>query len=118
MADKTILIIDDDPDQAELLAQMVSHQGRRVHAYSDPIRALAALTHDGADLLIADLSMPWIGGEDVIASARGRWPDLRIFLVSGYPRGAEIAAREGLRFFAKPVNFDLLRQAVDQVLAG
>lgn len=118
MSDKTILIIDDDPDQAELLAHMVSHRGRRVQAYSDPIRALSALTNDGADLLIADLSMPWIGGEDVIASARGRWPDLRIFLVSGYPRGAEIAAREGLQFFAKPVNFDLLRQAVDQALAA
>lgn len=117
MREKTIFIIDDDPDQAELLALMVSDAGRRVHAYSDPIRALATLNHEGADLLIADLSMPWIGGEDVIAAARDRWPELHIFLVSGYPRGAEIAARRGLRFFAKPVNFDQLRQAVSQVLA-
>ena len=113
---KTIFVVDDDPDQAELLAQVLSAHGRRVNAYSDPIRALAALNYEGADLLIADLSMPWIDGKDVVVSARVRWPELNIFLVSGYSRGAETAAREGLRFFAKPLNFDTLRQAVNQVL--
>ncbi len=113
---KTIFVVDDDPDQAELLAQVLSARGRRVSAYSDPIRALAALNHEGADLLIADLSMPWIDGKDVVVSARGRWPELKIFLVSGYSRGAEIAAQEGLRFFSKPLNIDSLRHAVSQVL--
>src|SRR6188474_2445583 len=89
---KTIFVVDDDPDQAEVLAQALSARGRRVRAFSDPIRALAALTSEGADLLIADLSMPWIDGKDVVASAHLRRPDLPIFLVSAYPRGAEIAA--------------------------
>ncbi|MCS6914443.1 MAG: response regulator [Myxococcales bacterium] len=116
MREKVIFVIDDDPDQAELLAHMVGERGRRVHVYTDPIRALATLNQQGADLLIADLSMPWIGGEDVIAAARDRWPQLHIFLVSGYARGAEIAARRGIRFFAKPIDFAQLRQAVNQVL--
>src|SRR5262249_11393581 len=55
---KTIFVLDDDPDQAELMAQAVGARGRRVRAFSDPIRALAALSTEGADLLIADLSMP------------------------------------------------------------
>lgn len=113
---KTIFVIDDDPDQAELLALVLAGAGRKVHAYSDPIRALAALNHEGADLLIADLSMPWIDGKDVIHSARRRWPGLQIFLISGYARGAEIAAREGLLFFAKPLEFDHIRQATARVL--
>src|SRR5438309_508469 len=82
------------------MAQALTGRGRRVRAFSDPIRALAALTLDGADLLVADLSMPWIDGKDVVASARLRKPDLAIFLVSGYPRGAEIAAEEGVPFAA------------------
>ena len=116
MNPKSILVLDDDPDQAELLAQALSADGRCVQAYSDPIRALAALAHETVDLLIADLSMPWIDGRDVVAAARVRQPDLQIFLISGYSRGEEIASREGMLFFAKPIDFDSLRRAVTQIL--
>jgi len=115
---KTIFVLDDDPEQAELMAQALTGRGRRVRAFSDPIRALAALTLDGADLLVADLSMPWIDGKDVVASARIRKPDLAIFMVSGYPRGAEIAGEEGVPFFAKPINLGEFRAAVDAALEG
>src|SRR5438874_7664492 len=113
---KTIFVLDDDPEQAELMAQALTGRGRRVRAFSDPIRALAALSLDGADLLIADLSMPWIDGKDVVASAHLRKPELAIFLVSGYPRGAEIAAEEGVPFFAKPLDLAKFRAAVDAAL--
>jgi DNA-binding NtrC family response regulator len=113
---KTIFVLDDDPDQAELMAQAIAARGRRVRAFSDPIRALAALSSEGADLLIADLSMPWIDGKDVVASAHVRKPELRVFLVSGYARGAEIAAAEGVPFFPKPVDLSALRAAVDRAL--
>jgi DNA-binding NtrC family response regulator len=112
----TIFVLDDDPDQAELLAQALTGRGRRVRAFSDPIRALAALTQDRPDLLIADVSMPWIDGKDVIASARVRRPDLPILLISGYPRGADIAAGEHVPFFPKPVDLDALRAAVERTL--
>jgi DNA-binding NtrC family response regulator len=115
---RTIFVLDDDPDQAEILAQALAGRGRRVRAFSDPIRALAALGSEGADLLIADLSMPWIDGKDVVASAHLRRPELRVFLVSGYSRGAEIASEQGVPFFAKPVDLKELRAAVDRVLEG
>ena len=113
---QTIFVLDDDPDQAELLAQALTGRGRKVRAFSDPIRALAALTNEGADLLVADLSMPWIDGKDVVASARLRRPGLPVCLVSGYPRGAEIAAESGVPFFAKPVDLDGLRACVEAAL--
>jgi len=113
---KTIFVLDDDPEQAELMAQALTGRGRRVRAFSDPIRALAALTLDGADLLIADLSMPWIDGKDVVASAHLRRPELRIIMVSGYPRGADIAAEEGVPFFSKPIDLPQFRAAVDEAL--
>jgi DNA-binding NtrC family response regulator len=113
---KTIFVLDDDPEQAELMAQALIGHGRRVRAFSDPISALAALSHDGADLLIADLSMPWIDGKDVVTAAHLRKPGLLIFMVSGYPRGAEIAIEEDLPFFAKPLDLVAFRAAVDQAL--
>jgi DNA-binding NtrC family response regulator len=114
----TIFVLDDDPDQAELLSQALTGRGRRVRAFSDPIRALAALTQDHPDLLVADVSMPWIDGKDVVASARVRRPDLPILLISGYPRGADIASEERVPFFPKPVDLDALRRAVERALEG
>jgi two-component system, NtrC family, C4-dicarboxylate transport response regulator DctD len=113
---RTIFVVDDDPDQAELLAQALSGHGRRVRAFSDPIRALAALGSEGADLLIADLSMPWIDGKDVVASAHLKRPELPVFLISAYPRGAEIAVQSGVPFFAKPIDLEALRHAVETAL--
>src|SRR4051812_35086667 len=98
------------------MAQALTGRDRNVRAFSDPIRALAALTSDGADLLIADLAMPWLDGKDVLASARLRRPDLSIVLVSGMPGASEIAEREGAGFFSKPVNLDKLRRHVDDAL--
>lgn len=115
---KSVLVVDDDPDQAEIMVQLLEGQKTKVRAFSDPLRALAELAKERADLLIADLSMPWIDGTDVIKSARLRQPDLVIFLVSGYSRGAEIAKERGIRFFAKPVDVAELRASVEQVLSS
>lgn len=113
---KTIFVVDDDADAADVMAQALAARDRQVRAFADPIRALAALSAEGADVLVADLAMPWIDGKDVVASARLRRPDLAILIVSGLPEGADVAAREGLVFFPKPVDLDRLRRAVDEAL--
>lgn len=113
----TIFVVDDDPDQAQLLATALSADNRRVRAFSDPIRALAALTSEPADLLIADLSMPWLDGAQIVATAREHQPEMPMILVSGYSRGAEVAAANGLRFFEKPIDLDRLRRVVEELLA-
>lgn len=113
---KTIFVLDDDQDQSELLARALSTRGWKVRAFCDPLRALAALTSEGADLLVADLSMPWIDGGDVVASARLRRPGLKVFLISGYERGSGIAQRHGVPFFRKPIDLDALRAAAAEAL--
>ena len=115
---KTVFVVDDDPDQAEIMVQALSDAQTQVRAFSDPIRALTALATEDADLLIADLSMPWLDGKDVIRSARQRRPSLDIILVSGYARGFDIAQEAGIRFFQKPVDWEALRAAVRQALGG
>lgn len=113
---KTVFVVDDDPDQAEIMVQALTEPQIQVRAFSDPIRALTALATEDADLLIADLSMPWIDGKDVIRSARQRRPTLAIFLVSGYSRGVEIAQEAGVLFFQKPVDWEALRAAMQKAL--
>jgi DNA-binding NtrC family response regulator len=119
VSSKVVFVIDDDAEQAELLATALAHKSWKIRAFSDPIRALAAINSEGADLLIADLAMPWIDGGDVVASARVRRPSLKVILISGYPpRGEQIAKQYAVPFFAKPVDLDALRTAVAQLLNG
>jgi DNA-binding NtrC family response regulator len=114
---KTIFVVDDDQEQAELMAQALTSRTCRVRAFSDPIRALAALASDGTDLLIADLAMPWIDGGDMVASARVKRPGLKIFLVSGFAHGADIARLHNVPFFLKPVDLSALRAAAADALS-
>lgn len=116
MTKPIIFVLDDDQEQAELMAQAIASKSWKVRVFSDPIRCLAALGSDGADLLIADLSMPWLDGADVVASARLRKPDLKVVLISGYPRGATIAARHHVPFFSKPIDLDAFRAEVYRLL--
>jgi DNA-binding NtrC family response regulator len=111
---KSVFVLDDDPDQTDIMVQALAGRERQVHGFCDPLRAMYALAKNKPDLLIADLSLAWLDGKDVIKSVRMWHPDLVIFLVSGYSRGAEIADAAGIQFFLKPVDlFDLKRQVDD-----
>jgi two-component system OmpR family response regulator/two-component system response regulator QseB len=116
--DHTIFVLDDDPLLGELMVEGLATRGFSARAFSDPIRALAALSQERADVLLTDLSMPWVDGKDVVCSARSRQPDLQIVLMSGFPRGAEVAALEHVRFLRKPIDLDGLLGAVDDALAA
>jgi DNA-binding NtrC family response regulator len=114
---KTILVVDDDTDLLEIIAEALATRHRRVLAFQDPIRALEAVRNDVADLLIADLSLPWIDGVDLLACARALHPELPLLLISGHHRAAEVAAARRIGFLPKPFDLDRLSAAVDATLA-
>src|SRR5262245_38762934 len=113
---RTIFVVDDDPTQAETIALTLLGQGARVCVFDDPISAIQALGQNHVDLLITDLSMPWVDGEGLVATARLRQPDLPVLFISGYPRAEKVAARENATFLAKPFDADRLKQAVKDAL--
>jgi CheY-like chemotaxis protein len=113
---KTILVVDDDADAAEVMAQALAGRGRRVHFYSDPVRAVAALERVPVDLLLVDLAMPWLDGERVLGQVRARCPTCALVLVSGHDEAQAIAARHGVPFVAQPVDPGALRRLVAGLL--
>jgi CheY-like chemotaxis protein len=67
-----VLVVDDDPDMARLIAQMVNGAGRRYHvtiAY-DGAEALRALHEAPPDALLLDILMPGIDGHAVLREMR------------------------------------------------
>jgi FixJ family two-component response regulator len=117
MKQPVVYVLDDDADVSATIAEALDDIGARLRVFSDPIRALAGMNDEHVDLLITDLSMPWVDGQDVAAAASTRQPKLQIVIVSGFERGKDVAAERGATFLRKPVDLEDLRQAVKQALA-
>lgn len=123
MNEKTVLIIEDEEDAAELFAEMMRVSGFRVLKTSNSAPAMDLMTSEKPDLIILDIMMPGISGLDllhhihhdpdlssipvVVVSAKGTPADIK----RGIEAGASI-------YLTKPVGFTELKDAVARSLGG
>lgn len=100
-----ILIVDDDPEIATMLARALARRGFKVDTTSSPDEALRQVETKAYDGAILDLVMPGRDGARLAAELRERIPGLPIALLTGYTHSPLItgAARSGISVFAKPV---------------
>ena len=87
-----ILHLEDDLNDAELVQSALKAEGITCAATCVQNRPdfVAALERGGIDLILSDFSLPAFDGLAAIATARARWPDLPVILVSG-TLGEELA---------------------------
>ena len=85
-ATETILLVDDDPTFLELLDEVLTAKGYRVHAFSSPYDAqsLADALDEPPDLLISDIVMPGMNGTDLARHLVRNHATMRVLLMSGY----------------------------------
>jgi DNA-binding response OmpR family regulator len=67
----TLLVVDDEPDIAKLVARIFEKRGYRVNVAGDGAEALASVAKDRPDLLILDLNLPKIDGWEVCRRLKG-----------------------------------------------
>jgi CheY-like chemotaxis protein len=80
-----ILCADDNSELVELLADMLRFYGFRVEAVYDGEQALALIGDDPRkfDLLITDMQMPGIDGDELIEKARAKGFDGKVIVFAG-----------------------------------
>jgi two-component system, OmpR family, phosphate regulon response regulator PhoB len=117
---KCVMIIEDEPDAAELFAEMMRLNGYRVlKAYSgSPAMALIAQEHP--DVIILDMMMPEVSGLDVLHGMRAdpALASIPVVVVSAKAEPADI--QTGLDagasiYLTKPVTYIDLKTAVDSL---
>lgn len=64
---KRVLIVDDDPDWREFLRMALADLGYEAIEAADGEQALAALDRESVDVVLLDLNMPGMRGEEVVA---------------------------------------------------
>lgn len=65
-----IALVDDDPDNLELLRFLLSEEGAKVRAFNSPEKALEAIAKSPPDLLVSDIGMPEMNGYEFIQKVR------------------------------------------------
>lgn len=121
--EKTVLIIEDEADAAELFAEMMRVSGFRVLKTSSSTPALSLIANEKPDLIILDIMMPDISGLDILRQMRqdAALAEIPVVVVSAKSMPADI--RVGMEagastYLTKPVGFLELKEAVEQALGN
>ncbi len=116
-----VLLIDDDEAVRVVAGQLLGTFGLAARLAPDGQAGLALFREDpaGYELVVLDLLMPGLNGEETLELLRAVRPDIRVLLISGYHEGEMLsrhAASGPLAFLHKPFTRDALEQKLRELL--
>ena len=85
MKNKKILLIDDDEELCNELAELLRSEGFTVENTPDPFDGKARIETTDYDLVILDYKMPELNGVDLLRIAKNKNPGTAVFMVTGRP---------------------------------
>jgi CheY-like chemotaxis protein len=121
-----ILVVDDEPDVAELFRQQFRRELRASHfvmefalSAADALERVRAASAAKLILILSDINMPGMSGLDLLPRAREARPDVPVIMITAYGdsetrRKAVEAGAAGL--FTKPIDFPELRGEIGRRL--
>ena len=115
----SLLVVDDDPQQREMLAGLLQDMGHEARPCADGEAALALIEAGGIDAVLTDLKMPGMNGLDLLRRARGVNPRVDFILLTahGSIETAVAAIKDGAYdFLLKPVDPDALERILPRLL--
>ena len=122
LADKKILIVDDDASMRILIRRMLSRMGLTHLVEADGgAQALQLLAAAPVDLVICDWNMPAMSGMELFARARLLKPDLLFLMVTGRADAeSHAAARKAgvAAFMVKPISAPDLKSHLTHLLGA
>ena len=124
----SILVVDDEADVAELFRQQFRRevrQGHYVMHFAQSAEEALGKLEDGVQpeliVILSDINMPGMDGLRLLQKVKEQRADLAVIMVTAYGdderrrKASEFGAAE---FVTKPVDFDLLKQQLQQLCAA
>jgi CheY-like chemotaxis protein len=121
-AARRVLLVDDNADARDLIADALQYFGHGVQAVADGAQALAVAASQEFDVALLDIGLPVMDGYELAQHLRRlRGNSLRIFALTGYGLEQDRARAKGAGFdghFVKPVELDVLDAAIRGAASG
>lgn len=118
----TILVADDERAIREGCQRVLGARGYHVLLAENGQEALEILTRESVELLLLDLKMPVMGGEEVLQVARERHPHIPVIIITGHgtvDTAVQCMKKGAYDFITKPFQVDpfliTVRRAVEMV---
>ncbi|MFZ3236403.1 MAG: response regulator [Stellaceae bacterium] len=121
----SILIVDDEPDVADLFRQRFRREVRQrrymLHFAASGEEGLRRVAELGSELIVilSDINMPGMDGLTLLREIKQRRPELSVLMVTAYGDDERMRTAEELgaaAFLPKPVDFDRLKERLDQLI--
>ena len=109
MSDNKILIVDDTPENLELLSALFERNGWEYESAYSAIEALEKLETSVYDLVITDLMMPHMNGIELLEKIKSRWPGTEVIIVTAYgsiPTAIEAIKKGAFTYLLRPFEPD------------
>jgi PAS domain S-box-containing protein len=118
---ETVMVVEDSELLRNLITQFLRDSGYKILAASDGQQALKVAEEwpETIDLLLTDVVMPVLGGQELATKLSAKYPKLTVLFMSGYTNSALLhqgAVEVGRSFLQKPFSPDLLLVRVREVL--
>ncbi len=118
---KTILVVDDEPNYRSLIEYHFDGAGWRIITAASGAEALDMLRFEKVDLVITDMKMPKMDGLDLVTELRKLLPAVPVIVMTGYAledRLKTALSLEKLSHLFKPFSLDDLASLVTQAVGS
>lgn len=118
-----IVIIEDEPDTAEMYAEMMRISGYEVVKFFGGLPAIDQLSDQDADAIVLDLMMPDLSGLEVLHYIQNQ-PDLAqlpVVIVSAKTLPEDVAKglnAGAIAYLTKPVSFAEMKKVIEEAISG
>ena len=117
---KTILIIDDEESMRSVLCDCLSEKAYALTVAENGMEGLKLLKSHTYDLVITDISMPFVSGLGVIEAIKKNHPHTPVIAMTGYGEEAMAAAQEKKAdiVLAKPFFWSVIIKHIEKLLSS
>ena len=120
---RRLLVADDEPEIREIMQTILEGMGHTVDTASDGVEAKERLASGHYDLVLSDLRMPNMSGQELYAAIRNVNPELAnrfVFVTADgvNPPSGEFLTRSGRRWLRKPFAINDLENLVSSALSS